>query len=140
MSAHPKTERSRVLITSSGAPVHARRTADRYYRPSRVAPTLSGGASAPAGARPSTLRLARRIGFDRTTLWRWLRGQSQPRLPDFLCFLEATSLRLLDFVALFADPAKLDSTGPPICSSNGSAYPPSCPGATPRFCRAELVV
>jgi len=58
----------------------------------------------------STLELARRTGFDRTTLGRWLRGQTQPRLPDFLCFLEATSLRLLDFVALFADPAELDAT------------------------------
>ena len=58
----------------------------------------------------STLELARRTGFDRTTLGRWLRGQTQPRLPDFLCFLEATSLRLLDFVALFADPAELEAT------------------------------
>ena len=42
------------------------------------------------------------------TPWgRWLRGNAEPRLPDLLRFVEAASTRLLDFVALFADPAAL---------------------------------
>jgi transcriptional regulator with XRE-family HTH domain len=58
----------------------------------------------------SALELGRRTGFDRTTIARWLRGRTQPRLPDFLRFLETTNLRLLEFVALFADPAELELT------------------------------
>jgi transcriptional regulator with XRE-family HTH domain len=51
--------------------------------------------------------LARRAGLGRYTVSRWLSGSTEPRLPDFLRLLEATSLRLLDFVALFTDPDKL---------------------------------
>ncbi len=84
---------------------------------------LSPGAAREAGEAPavvplleqlargqSALELARATGFDRTTIGRWLRGETEPRLPDFLRFLEATSQRLLEFVALFADPAELDET------------------------------
>src|SRR6185503_14505948 len=39
----------------------------------------------------------------------WLSGESEPRLPDFLRLVEATSLRMLDFVACFADPDSLPS-------------------------------
>lgn len=47
------------------------------------------------------------IGRSRFAVARWLRGQSEPRLPDFLRLLEATSLRLLDFVSCLVDPAQV---------------------------------
>lgn len=51
--------------------------------------------------------VARRAGRSRYAVARWLSGAAEPRLPDFLRMVEACSLRLLDFVALFADPASL---------------------------------
>jgi len=59
------------------------------------------------------VRLARRLGVDRTTLGRWVSGKTEPRLPEFLSLLQATTQRLLIFVALFADLAKLPSTKEP---------------------------
>jgi len=58
----------------------------------------------------SNVELAQHTGFDRTTLARWRSGKTEPRLPDFLALLDQTTLRLLEFVALFADPAELDVT------------------------------
>ncbi len=54
--------------------------------------------------------LARSIGATRLTLTRWLRGESEPRLPQLLELVRATTQRLLDFVAIFADPGSLAST------------------------------
>lgn len=51
--------------------------------------------------------IARRMGRSRFAVSRWLKGTAQPRLPDFFRFIEAASLRLLDFIALFTDPAGL---------------------------------
>jgi transcriptional regulator with XRE-family HTH domain len=48
-------------------------------------------------------------GSNRFAVARWLRGHAQPRLPDFLRLLEATSLRLLDFIACLVEPARLPS-------------------------------
>ena len=53
--------------------------------------------------------LAREAGFSRFSVSRWLQGISEPRLPDFLRLVEAASLRVLDFVAAFVDPAQLPS-------------------------------
>lgn len=53
--------------------------------------------------------LARRAGRSRFAVARWLKGEAEPRLPELLRMIEATSLRLLDFLALLADPAKLPS-------------------------------
>jgi len=54
--------------------------------------------------------VAQRVGVDRTTLARWLSGRTEPRLPEFLSLVDATTQRLLPFVSLFADPASLPST------------------------------
>jgi len=53
--------------------------------------------------------LAARVGINRYTVSRWLKGQSQPRLPDFLAMIDASSRRLLDFIAGLVDPARLPS-------------------------------
>lgn len=51
--------------------------------------------------------LARRTGISRLTLAGWLEGKAEPRLPELLKVVEATTQRLLDFVAVFMDPARL---------------------------------
>ncbi len=56
------------------------------------------------------VELARRVGTNRVSASRWLKGEAEPRLPDFLRLVDVSSLRLLDFVAVFADPATLDET------------------------------
>ena len=53
--------------------------------------------------------LAVRTGKSRFALSRWFKGQTEPRLPDFLQLIEVTSLRLLDFLAALTDPAKMPS-------------------------------
>lgn len=53
--------------------------------------------------------IAARAGRSRFAVSRWLRGEAEPRLPDFLRLVEATSLRGLDFVATLADPSRMPS-------------------------------
>jgi transcriptional regulator with XRE-family HTH domain len=53
--------------------------------------------------------IATRAERSRYSVSRWLSGVTEPRLPDLLCLIEATSLRGLDFVACFVDPATLPS-------------------------------
>jgi transcriptional regulator with XRE-family HTH domain len=56
--------------------------------------------------------LAERSGFSRFQLARWLSGAAEPRLPELLQLVEALSLRLVEFVSLFFDPALLPSIAP----------------------------
>ncbi|MFZ5479956.1 MAG: DUF4423 domain-containing protein [Myxococcota bacterium] len=56
-----------------------------------------------------TSAIAARAGINRFSVARWLAGAAEPRLPDFLRMVEATSLRLLDLLAALADPARLPS-------------------------------
>ncbi len=61
-------------------------------------------------AQPFTVQaLAKKLGVSRFVLSRWLSGKSAIRLPELLRFVETTTLRLLDFIALFVDPAHLPS-------------------------------
>lgn len=53
--------------------------------------------------------LAKVAQKSRFTIGRWLGGETEPRLPDFLLMVEATSLRVLDFVASVVDPSRLPS-------------------------------
>jgi DNA-binding MarR family transcriptional regulator len=53
--------------------------------------------------------LAERSGYSRFRVGRWLSGRARPRLPEFLCLVEATSRRLLDLLAGIVDPARLPS-------------------------------
>jgi transcriptional regulator with XRE-family HTH domain len=59
--------------------------------------------------RTSVVELARAAERSRFAVARWLKGLAEPRLPDFLRLLECSSLRLLDFLSCFSDPAKLPS-------------------------------
>jgi transcriptional regulator with XRE-family HTH domain len=58
----------------------------------------------------TVVELARRVGTHRVSVARWLKGSAEPRLPDFLKLIDATSVRLLDFVAVFVCPAELAAT------------------------------
>lgn len=53
--------------------------------------------------------VARAAGRSRYAVSRWIKGAAEPRLPDFLRLVEAMSLRVLDLVAVFADPSQLPS-------------------------------
>jgi transcriptional regulator with XRE-family HTH domain len=55
------------------------------------------------------VQLAKDSGFSRFTLARWLDAKAEPPLPEFLQLVEASSRRLLDFVAALTDPAELPS-------------------------------
>jgi len=61
-----------------------------------------------AGPR-KVLDIAHAVGRSRFVVSRWLAGKTDVRLPDFLRFIEATTLRLLDVLALVLDPATLPS-------------------------------
>ena len=51
--------------------------------------------------------LAERSGYSRFSVSRWLRGRARPKLPEFLCLVEAASRRGLDFIAQLVDPAQM---------------------------------
>lgn len=59
------------------------------------------------GEGTTLVELAARVGKNRVSVGRFLKGEAEPRLPDFLRLIDASSLRLLDFVALFAPPQEL---------------------------------
>ena len=55
--------------------------------------------------------LARAVGCSRFVMTRWLKGTTQVPLPELLSFIEATTLRLLEFLAELVDPSRLPSVG-----------------------------
>jgi transcriptional regulator with XRE-family HTH domain len=55
----------------------------------------------------SIVSLASSTKRSRFAIARWLKGTTEPRLPDLLRMIEASTLRLLDFLAAFVDPARL---------------------------------
>ncbi|HMI92410.1 MAG TPA: DUF4423 domain-containing protein [Polyangiales bacterium] len=57
----------------------------------------------------SIVAVARATERSRFAVARWLKGEAQPRLPEFLRLIEGTSLRLLDFLACLVDPESLPS-------------------------------
>lgn len=59
--------------------------------------------------RTAVVDLARTAGRSRFAVARWLKGEAEPRLPDFLRLVESASLRLLDFLACLVDPTELPS-------------------------------
>jgi transcriptional regulator with XRE-family HTH domain len=57
----------------------------------------------------SIVALAQATERSRFAVARWLKGTAEPRLPDFLRLIEASSLRLIDFIACLVDPEQLPS-------------------------------
>lgn len=56
--------------------------------------------------------ISEQLGRDRHAVGRWLRGQTEVPLGDCLQFIEITTLRIYDFLALFVDPAELPEAAP----------------------------
>jgi DNA-binding phage protein len=61
----------------------------------------------------SVVELSRYSGKSRFAVARFLSGNAEPRLPDFLRLIEASSLRLLDFIEQLVDPRLLPSARQP---------------------------
>ncbi len=57
--------------------------------------------------RNTVAEVARKMKRDRYAVTRWLKGTTQPRLPELLLFVEVCTLRSLDFIACFVDPTEL---------------------------------
>jgi DNA-binding phage protein len=55
----------------------------------------------------SLVELARRSGYSRFSVARWLSGAAEPRLPELLALVEAMTFRLLDFLASFTNIERL---------------------------------
>ena len=55
------------------------------------------------------VELARRSGYSRFAIGRWMSGAGEPRLPELLSLVEAATFRTLDFLACFTDIEKLPS-------------------------------
>ncbi|MDD9933321.1 MAG: DUF4423 domain-containing protein [Myxococcales bacterium] len=87
-----------------------------WLRCERATLARLGGLVAPLlrelrGATP-IVELAARTGYSRFAISRWLKGQTEPRLHQLLALVEACTLRVLDFVAVFVDPARVPSIAP----------------------------
>ncbi|MDH5671236.1 MAG: DUF4423 domain-containing protein [Myxococcales bacterium] len=61
----------------------------------------------------TVVELGRRLSKNRVSVGRWLKNEAQPRLPDLLRLVEATSLRLLDFLDIFVEPSRLPEAREP---------------------------
>jgi hypothetical protein len=102
-----------LLAQSVGVPVN--RALEGFYRrpPSWLASldlTTPGGAARlldDLRGHASIVSLAASTRCSRFAIARWMKGTTEPRLPDFLRVIEASTLRGLDFLAAFVDPARL---------------------------------
>jgi transcriptional regulator with XRE-family HTH domain len=86
------------------------RTAPRWL--DELDPTSPAGVAAfLADLRGSTsvVELSRYSGKSRFSIARFLSGDAEPRLPDFLRLVEAASLRLVDFIEQLVDPRTITS-------------------------------
>lgn len=90
------------------------RTAPRWL--SETEPTSPAGVAAfldDLRGSTSVVELSRYSGKSRFAVARFLSGDAEPRLPDFLRLIEASSLRLLDFLEQLVDPRALPSAKEP---------------------------
>lgn len=64
-------------------------------------------------ANSTVAQLTESTGFSRFAIARWLKGQAEPKLPEFLRLMDALSLRLLDWISGLVDPARLPCLAAP---------------------------
>ncbi len=57
----------------------------------------------------TVVSIAARMNKHRVAVARWLKGQTEPRLPELMALVDALCPRLVEFVAVFCDPAKVPS-------------------------------
>jgi DNA-binding phage protein len=90
------------------------RTAPRWL--GKVEPSSPAGVAAfldDLRGSTSVVELSRYSGKSRFAVARFLSGDAEPRLPDFLRLIEASSLRVLDFIEQLVDPRLLPSAREP---------------------------
>ncbi len=108
---------SKTLAAMGRTGIDVRAALSRFYRsPPPFLATIDP--ATPAGVarflddlrgRTSTVELSRLTGKSRFAVARWLKGEAEPRLPDFFLLVEKSSLRLLDWLSGFVDPSQLPS-------------------------------
>jgi len=115
--AFPTAASALLAAARSGIDVPAALT--RFYR-RQPAWLDRAEATSPAGVaallddlrgRSSIVDLARSCDRNRFAVARWLRGQAEPRLPDFFLLIDRSSTRLLDWLSSFVNPSRLPSIG-----------------------------
>jgi transcriptional regulator with XRE-family HTH domain len=108
---------ARAFSAAERAGVDVRAALERFYR-RPPAWLKDADPTSPAGiarllddlrGTSSIVAVARATGSSRFAVARWLKGEAQPRLPEFLRLVEGTSLRLLDLLACLVDPNALPS-------------------------------
>jgi hypothetical protein len=69
--------------------------------------------------------LSAHTGINRYSIGRWLRGSAQPKLPELLCLVEASSRRMLDLLAGITDPSHMPTVSAEwskLCRAREVAY------------------
>jgi hypothetical protein len=108
---------SGTLVAAERVGIDVKAALTRFYRtpPQWLAgapatrPELIAELLADLRGRTTIADLAERAERSRFAVSRWIKGEAEPRLPDFFRMIQATSLRVLDFVAAFVDPEQLPS-------------------------------
>jgi hypothetical protein len=59
--------------------------------------------------RTPLVNIVEQTPYHRSSISRWLEGTARPKLPEFLCLIDALSGRCLDFIAAFVDPRVMPS-------------------------------
>lgn len=106
---------SRALEVAERVGVDVRQAFRDFYRSSprwldSLAPASVAGVAAfldDLRGSTSVVELSRYSGKSRFAIARFLSGDAEPRLPDFLRLIEASSLRVLDFIEQLVDPRLL---------------------------------
>ena len=113
---YPTASQTFHIARETGADVH---TQTQAFLSGHAAPDLTTPQGVAAflqslrGGR-RLVEIASTLGQNRFAVARWLKGTTEPKLPEFLALVDVLSLRLLDFVALFAEPSKLPSLAEPM--------------------------
>jgi len=114
-SAWPTAARFLASCARCGKDVHAAYAAFFLKAPSWLGQHDPCSAEAVAAflnqlqGKTTLLSLSASSGYSRYALARWLKARAEPKLPEFLRLIEASTRRALDFIATLSDPAALDS-------------------------------
>ena len=114
-AAWPTAARFLAVCAQSGKDVRAAYAAFFLRAPTWLAPHEP---ASPAGVaaflqqlqgKMTVVTLSGSSGYSRYAIARWLQARAEPKLPEFLRLIEASSRRALDFIATLSDPSALPS-------------------------------
>jgi hypothetical protein len=114
-AAWPTAARFLAVCAQGGKDVRAAYAAFFLRTPTWLAqhePTSPAGVAAflqQLQGKMTVVTLSLSSGYSRYAIARWLQARAEPKLPEFLRLIEASSRRALDFIATFSDPAALPS-------------------------------